>query len=199
MFQQFTIVYIVTRITKNFDENLKKQFSNTHKFSKRYKSKFILLLQKGVVYPSEYIDEWEKFNKTSLPEDFHDHLNMEDITNADYTHVKRVYKDFEVKILEKLHDLHVQSNTLLLADVFEIFRNMCLEIYQFDPACFLTVLELVWQAALKKTKVKLNLLTVINVLLMVEKCIRGGLCHAIHKYEKTNNKYIKDYDENKES
>ena len=157
-----------------------------------------MLLQKGVVYPSEYIDEWEKFNKTSLP-DFHDHLNMEDITNADYTHVKRVYKDFEVKILEKFHDLHVQSNTLLLADVFEIFRNMCLEIYQFDPACFLTVLELVWQAALKKTKVKLNLLTVINVLLMVEKCIRGGLCHAIHKYEKTNNKYIKDYDENKES
>ena len=86
------------------------------------------------------MDDWEKFNETSLPgkEDFYSHLNMEDITDADYAHAKRVCKDFEIKHLGEYHDLYVQSDTLLLADVFENFRNMCLEIYELDPAKFLS-------------------------------------------------------------
>ena len=76
--------------------------------------------------------------------------------------------------------MHVQINTLLLADIFENFRNMCLEIYELDPAKFISVPGLVWQAALKETKVKLNLLNDIDMLLMVEKCIRGGICHSIY-------------------
>ena len=94
---------------------------------------------------------------------------MEDITNADYMHAKRVCKDFKIKNLGEHHDLYVQSNTLLLGDVFENFRNMYLTIYQFDPAKFISAPGLAWQAALKKTKVKLNLLTDIDMLLMVEK------------------------------
>ena len=118
---------------------------------------------------------------------------MENITDTDYTHAKTVFKDFEIKNLGEYHDLYVQSNTLLLADVFENFRNMCLEIYELDPAKFLSAPGLAWQAALKKTKVKLDLLTDIDMLLMVEKGIRGGICHSIYRYAKANNKYMKVY------
>ena len=89
--------------------------------------------------------------------------------------------------------MHVQCDTLLLADVFENFRDKCIEIYGLDPAHFLSAPGLAWQACLKKTKVKLELLTDIDMLLMVEKGIRGGICQAIHRHAKANNKYIKNY------
>ena len=143
------------------------------------------MLRKGV-YPYEYMDDWEKFNETSLPEkeDFYSHLNMEDITDTDYAHAKRVCKDFEIKNSGEYHDLYVQSDTLLLADVFGNFRNMCLEIYEVDPAKFLLAPGLAWQAALKKKKMNLDLLTDIDILLMIEKGIRGWICHSIYQYAK---------------
>ena len=95
--------------------------------------------------------------------------------------------------------MYIQSNTVLLADVFENLRNMCLEIYEFDPAKFLSAPGLAWQAALKRTEVKLDLLTDIDMLLMVEKGIREGISHCIYQYEKANKKYMKDYNKNKES
>ena len=106
-----------------------------------------------------------KLNKTSLSEkeDFYSHLNMEDITNADYTHAKLVCKDFEIKHLGEYHDLYVQSSTLLLADVFENIRDMCLKIYELDPAKFLSAHGLAWEAVLNKTNVKLDLLTDIDI------------------------------------
>ena len=87
------------------------------------------MLQKGV-YPYEYMDDWEKFNETSLPEkeDFYSHLNMEDITDADYAHAKRICKDFEIKNLGEYLDLYVQNDSLLLADAFANFRKMCIKI-----------------------------------------------------------------------
>ena len=90
--------------------------------------------------------------------------------------------------------MHVQCDTLLLADVFENFRDKCIEIYGLDPAHFLSAPGLAWQACLKKTKVELELLTDIDMLLMVEKGTRGGICQAIHRYAKVNNKYMKNYD-----
>ena len=87
----------------------------------------------------------------------------------------------------------------MLADVFENFRDKCIEIYELDPAHFLSAPGLAWQACLKKTKVELELLTDIDMLLMVEKGIRGGKCHPIHRYAKANNKYMKNYDKNNES
>ena len=95
--------------------------------------------------------------------------------------------------------MHVQSNLLLLAAVFENFRNMCLEIQGLDPAKFLSAARLAWQAGLKKTKVKLDLLTDIDMFLMVEKGIRGRACHSIYQYEKGNGKCLKDYNKNRES
>ena len=141
------------------------------------------------------MDDWQKFSETTSPEkeDFYNHLNMEDI-DADYVHAKRVCKDFETKNLGEYHDLYVQSNTLLLADVFENFINMCFEIYELDPAKFLSAPGLAWQAALKKAKVKLDLLTDVDMLLMVEKSRRGEVCHSIYRYAKANKKYMKDKD-----
>ena len=92
--------------------------------------------------------------------------------------------------------MYVQSDTL--CDVFENFRNMCLEIYELNSAKFLSAPGLAWQAALKKIKVKLDLLTDIDMLLIVEKGIRGGICHSIYRYAKANNKYMKYYNKNKE-
>ena len=102
-------------------EKLKKQFFNKYKFSNH--NKFVLLLPKRVsLY--KYMDNWDKFNETSLPENkqFYSHLNKQDITDADQAHAKKVCKDFEIKKLGEYHHLYVQNNTLLLADVFEDFK-----------------------------------------------------------------------------
>ena len=114
---------------RKFNEKLKERFFNTYKFSNHDNNKFVLLLRKGV-YPYEYMDYREKFNETSLPEkeDFYSHLNMEHITGADYAHAKRVCKHFEIKNLGEYHDLYVQSDALLLADVFGNFK-ICVLIY----------------------------------------------------------------------
>ena len=95
--------------------------------------------------------------------------------------------------------MYIQSDTLLLADVFENFRNMCLKIYEIDHVKFCSPPGLAWQAAFKKTKVKLDLLTDIDMLLMVEKATKGEIGHSIYQYAKANNKYMKEYDKNKES
>ena len=143
------------------------------------------------------MDGWEKFNEASLPEkDVYSYLNIEDITDADYVYAKRVCKAFEIKNLGEYPDLYVQSDTLLLADVFENFRNTCLKIYKFDPAKFHSAPGLAWQAALKKANIKLNLLTDIDMLLMVKKGIGGKICYSIYRYAKANNKYMKNYDKN---
>ena len=106
------------------------RFFNTYKFSNYDSNKFMLLLRKGV-YTCEYMDDWEKSNETSLPEkeDFYNHLSMEDVTDAYYAHAKSFFKDFETKNLGEYNDLYVQSNKLLLADVFENFRNIFLKEY----------------------------------------------------------------------
>ena len=90
------------------------------------------------VYPYEYMDSWEKFNKTSIPpkEAYHSKLKEEDIRDADYEHAQKVWKVFKVKDIGESHDLYVESDTLLLADVFENFRDKCIEIYVLDPAHF---------------------------------------------------------------
>ena len=97
------------------------------------------------------------------------------------------------------HDLYVQSDTLLLAHVFENFRDMCLKEYELDPAHFLSLSGLAWQACLKKTNVQLELLTDYDMLLMVEEGIKGGICHSIHRYAKANNKYMRSYNNNEKS
>ena len=170
---------------KKLIEGLIKKFPSIHQFCNGNLNKFVLLLRKGV-YPYEDMDSWEKFDETTLPpkEAFYSNLNLEDISDEDYAHAQKVWDVFEINNLGEYHDLYVQSDTLLLADVFENFRNMCLDIYGLDPVYFVSVPELAWQACLKKREVKLELLTDYDTLL-----IRN--CHATHRYAKANNKYMK--------
>ena len=121
---------------------------------------------------------------------------MEDISDEDYTHSKIVCKDFEIQNSGEYYDLYFQSDTLLLADVFEKFQNMCLKICELKRTHFLTSPRLAKQAALRRAKVKLGLLTDNDMLKMVEKDIRGGICHSIYRYVNVNKKPMKDYDEN---
>ena len=191
------LIFRCFRCKKNyenaFNEELIQRFANTYEFCNGGLNKFILLLRKGV-YKYEYMDSWQRFDETSLPdkETFCSNLNMEDITDVDYRHGKIV---FQYLINKNLGDYR---DTLLLADVFENFRNMGIIVYKLDPDHFLSAPGLAWQACIKKPKVKLELLTDAGMLLMVEKGIRGGICHAIYRYAKANNKYMKNYNKDKE-
>ena len=109
-----------------------------------------------------------------------------------------MFEELKLKNLGGYHDLYVQSDTLLLEDVFGSFRNKSIEIYELDYAHFLSAPGLALQACLKKTRVKLESLTDIDMLLIVEKGIRGGICNSIHRYAKANNKYMKNYDKDTE-
>ena len=141
---------------KDFNNELIKRFANIYEFCNEDINKFMLLLRKGV-YPYEYMDSWKRFGETSLPDEeaFYSSLNMEDIADVDYRHVKRVFQNLNNKNLGDYHDLYVQSDTLLFADVFENFRSKCIEIYELDPAHLLFAPGLAWQGCLNKTKVKL--------------------------------------------
>ena len=133
---------------KKFNQDLIKKFKNTYSFCNNDLNKFIFLLRKGV-YPYEYMDSWEKINEKSLPSKkyFCSNLNMEDM---DYRHGNNVFERFGLENLGDYHDLYLESDTLLLAVVFENFRDMCLKEYELDPAHFLSLPELAWQACLKK-------------------------------------------------
>ena len=142
------------------------------------------------------MDSWGRFNEASLPDKkaFYNELNLEDITDKDYAHAQKVFDEFKLKNLSDYHGVYVQSDTLLLADIFEKFRKKCFEIYELDPAHLLSVPGLAQQACLKMTGVELELFTNIVMLLMAKKGIRGGICQAIHRYAKESNKYMKNYD-----
>ena len=108
-------------------------------------------------------------------------------------------KGFNLDNLGDYHDLYVKSDTLLLADVFENFRDMCIKVHELDPAHFVSLPGLAWQVCLKKTNIELELLTDYDMLLMVEEGVRGGICHSIHRYAKANNKYVKNHNNKEES
>ena len=122
---------------KDFNKELIKRFASIYEFCNEDINKFTLLLRKDV-YPYEYMDSYERLNETSLPdkEAFYSILNMVDITDVDHRHAKRVFENLSNKNLGDYHDLYVQGDTLLLADVFENFRNMCIKVYELDPAHF---------------------------------------------------------------
>ena len=189
---------------KNFEREINKElierFASTYKFCNNDLNKFVMLLRKGV-YSYEYMDGWDKFNETSIPnkESFYSNVTMENITETDYIHANNVFKTFKLNNLGDYHDLYVQSDTLLLADVFENFRKACIKTYELDPAHFISLPGLAWQACLKKAGVELELLTDYDMLLMIEEGIRGGICHAVHRYAKANNKYMKNYNKSKKS
>ena len=130
------------------------------------------MLRKGV-YPYEYVDNWERFSEISLPskKDFYSNLNTEDISDIDYRRANNVFKRLKLENLGDYNDLYMKSDTLLLADVCNNFRDMCIKEYELDPAHFLSLPGLAWQACLKKTNIEFELLTDYDMLLMVEEYV----------------------------
>ena len=154
-----------------------------------------LLTRKGI-YPYEYVSSWDKFEESQLPpiESFHSNFNMSNVSKDDYERPQRVWKKFRIRNLGEYHDLYLRTDVILLANVFEAFRATCLEHYGLDPAHFYTSPGLAWKACLKKTGVRLELLTDPDMLLMFEHGIRGSITQAVH-----NNKYMESYTTPKKS
>ena len=179
-----------------------------YSFKREYKGKNLEHLTRKGVYPYDYMDTTEMLKETEVPpkEVFYSKLIIkhrikhEGISDEDYTHAQRVWETFEMKTLEDYHNLYNKLDVLLLADVFENFRDICIKNYNLDPAHYYTAPGLSWDAALKITDVKLELLSDIDMLLMVEKGIRGGVSMVSNRYGKANNKYIGDsFDDTKSS
>ena len=140
------------------------------------------------------MDSIERFKENKLPpkESFYSSLNDKNISDEDYTHAKKVWDAFKMKNLKDYHELYNKTDVLLLADVFENFRDICMKIYKLDPAHYFTAPGLSWDACLKMTGVKLELLMDVDMLLMVEEGIRGGLSMVSKRFSKANNKYMGD-------
>ena len=164
-------------------------FNNLERYYKG--EKLSLVKQKGL-YPYEYMDSLERFKENKIPskEAFYSRLNEEGISDEGYERVKKVWEVFGMKTLQDYHDLYNITDVLLLADVFENFRNVCMENYKLDPAHYFTAPGLAWDACLKITDLELELLSDIDMLLMIEKGIRGGISMISNRYAKANNKYM---------
>ena len=158
---------------------------------KEFGEKAELLSRKGI-YPYDYMNGIKKFSEEKLPqkEEFFSKLNDCGISDEDFDHAQRIWKEFGMKNLGEYHDLYLKSDVLLLADVFEEFRNVCMENYSLDPAWYYTSPGLSWDALLKHSGVKLELLTDPDILLLFEKGIRGGISMISNRFGKANNKFM---------
>ena len=161
--------------------------------SKHFEGRQLELLGRKGVYPYEYMDRLSKLAEKQLPpiNRFYSHLSDEGISEDDYQHAQNVWEEFKIKSMRGYHDLYLESDVLLLADVFENFRNVCLKNYKLDPAWYFTSPGIAWDAALKMTGVELELLTDPDMLLMIEKGVRGGVSMISKRHGKANNKYMK--------
>ena len=136
--------------------------------------KLNLMSQKGA-YPYYYMDCFKKFDQTELPtkEQFYSILNDQYVTNGEYDHARKVWTTFNIKTMGKYHDLYLMSDVLLPADVFESFRKTCLQYYKLDPCHYFTSLGLSWDAMLKMTNTKLELMTNADMFQFIEKGMKG--------------------------
>ena len=177
----------------------KDAFNNLERY---YTPEEARLIKRKGVYPYEYMNTEEKFKETKLPpkKAFYSKLSGEGITEEDYKHALNVWNVFNMKTFKDYHELYNETDVLLMADVFENFRDLCLKIYGLDPAHYFTAPGLSWDACLKITGVELELLSDPDMLLMWERCIRGGISMISNRYGEANNKYMKEgFNKNKPS
>ncbi|XP_068709676.1 uncharacterized protein [Montipora foliosa] len=164
--------------------------------SQKFKGEKLDLMSKKGVYPYDFMDSFDKFNeKLPSKEDFYSILNDEHITDKDYQHAQTVWDTFSLKNMGEYHDIYLKSDILLLADVFENFRKTCLQYYKLDPCHYFTSPGLSWDAMLKMTDIKLELMTDIDMFQFIETGMRGGTSYIANRYGEANNKYMKTYDE----
>ena len=175
----------------SFTTNLVRGGQRLFGFEKYTPAQYELLVRKGI-YPYEYMSEWEKFKETKLPpkEAFCSKLNMVGVSSEDYEHARKVWKEFGVKNLGEYHDLYLKTDIILLANVFEAFRGVCLKNYGLDPTHFYTAPGLAWKACLKRTRIRSEFLLDPDMLLMFERGIRGGITQSVHRWARANNPYM---------
>ena len=157
-----------------------------------------LMSQKSVnVYPYDHMDSFEKFNQMELPtkDQFYSVLNNQHISGDEYGHSKKVWKTFKIRTMGEYHDLYLGSDVLLLTDVFENLKKTCMQYYKLDPCHYFTSPGLSWDAMLKMTNVKLELMRDIDMYQFIEKGMRGGVSYIANRYGKANNRYMKEYNE----
>ncbi|KYN27900.1 hypothetical protein ALC57_02694 [Trachymyrmex cornetzi] len=161
---------------------------------------FKLLIRKGI-FPYEYIDCADKLQDTHLPsrESFYSSLTGDTVSENDYAHAVNVWQQFSVQTLGEYNDLYLKTDVLLLADIFENFRDKCIESYGLDPAYYYTLPGFTWDAMLKHTRVNFELLTDIDMVMFIERGIRGGLSQCSSRYARANNKYMQSHDPSKPS
>ncbi|XP_060848479.1 uncharacterized protein LOC132927929 [Rhopalosiphum padi] len=178
---------------------LTRDFSKFRETAKFFDARDMPLVTRKGVYPYEYTDGWDKLDEPSLPpkEEFYSTLKEEGIKDVHYEHAMEVWRHFECRTLGEYSDLYFKIDVLLLADVFENFRDLCMKTYNLDPAFYYTASGFSFDSMLKYTSVKLELLTDYDMLLCIEKGIRGGLVQASMRYAKANNHKVPDYDETK--
>ncbi|XP_060527092.1 uncharacterized protein LOC132702478 isoform X2 [Cylas formicarius] len=169
---------------------VKKIFKNEQEFQ--------LIRQKGV-FPYTYLDSFSKLDETKLPshEDFYDSMRKSNITREDYKRAWTVWNLFKCKTLGEYSDIYLKSDVLLLADIFENFREVCLKTYGLDPSQFYTTPGLSWTSALKATKVELDLLTDVDMIHFLKYGIRGGVSQCSVRKAAANNKFLPNYDPSK--
>ena len=185
-------------MSSSLDNLIKNLPDEAFKYTKQEfkKEQFNLMKQKGI-YPYDHMDSFDRFNETKLPiqQDFYSILNNEHISDEQYKHAQNVWDTFNLKTMGDCHDLYLKSDILLLADVFENFRKTCLQYYKLDPCHYFTSPGLSWDAMLKMTDIKLELMVDIDMFQFIEKGMRGGISYIANRYGKANNKYMKNYDE----
>lgn len=157
-----------------------------------------LIIQKGF-FPYEWFDNVQKLSYVGLPPQsaFYSKLSGKDISDEDYAHAQKVYTQLGCKSFRDYHDLYLACDVFLLADCFEYFRELCLQHFQLDPAHYFTNPGMFWDAALMKSKVKLELLTEIDMVLMFEKQARGGISMISQRHAAANNPLLESYDPSK--
>ena len=170
-------------------------YSNLKYTSKKFQGKKLDLMARKGVFPYDYMDSFDKFNeKLPAKKDFYSIMNNEHITDKNYQHAQTVWETFKLMTMGEYHDLYLESDVLLLADVFENFRKTCSEFYKLDPCHYFTSPGLSWDAMLKMTNIKLELMVDIDMFQFIEKGMRGGISYIANRYGKANNKYMKKYD-----
>ena len=156
--------------------------------------------QKGV-YPYDYMDSFNKFGNQQLPlkDSFYSILTDEGISDVQYQHAENLWNTFNMNIMGDCHDLYLQSDILLRADVFENFRETCLQYYKLDPCHYFTSTGLSQDAMLKMTGIKLELMTDVDMFQFIQKGLRGGISYIANRHGEANNKYMSGYDSSKPS